>query len=44
MTNYNDDPAKEKRKDSTTPKKERDDDKFSPGEPDDYNAEKFSTD
>jgi len=26
------------------PKKEKDEDKFSPGEPDDYNAEEFSTD
>lgn len=26
------------------PKKEKNKDKFSPGEPDDYNAEEFSTD
>lgn len=51
---YNDDPLKGNRKEKTTmdnsyhtpedPKKEKDEDKFSPGEPDDYNAEEFSTD
>lgn len=51
MSNFKDDPAHKKQDDiekknvnHDDPKKEKDNDKFSPGEPDDYNAEEFSTD
>jgi|GEM_PF-3877542 len=48
MAYLNDDPKKnperEKEEEKKRLQKEKENDKFSPGEPDDYNAEEFSTD